>query len=317
MHAATSDGFAHNVWEQQFDLHTIYEQVQDAGLTWATYELDKNEVREFSRINKQNQNFKRYDDAFGVDVQKNTLANYNFIIPRFFNADHAPANSAHAPEDMRFADNFIADVYEALRANEDVWNRSALIVTFDEHGGFYDHVAPPDHAPNPDGINSPPANDKASFAPRFDFKRLGLRVPAIIVSPLVQPHVEKRQLQHTSILVTARKLLGMKPDPLTKRDAAAPAFDDLFGDAVRDTPKKLQRVPLPQHGDPQDDPRHPANMSMDDSQRAVLFGVHQLTADSNKHRQDTLPLRQGDASRFVREAYEAHFGKPGKPGKLP
>ncbi|HEV2719165.1 MAG TPA: alkaline phosphatase family protein, partial [Thermoanaerobaculia bacterium] len=137
-HAATSTGFAHNVFEQIFDVKTIYEQLQDEGLTWATYELDKNEVREFSRINKQSANFKRYDEAFAVDCNKGTLANYSFIFPRFFNADNAPANSAHAPEDLRFADNFIADVYEAMRKNEDVWNRSALIVTYDEHGGFYD-----------------------------------------------------------------------------------------------------------------------------------------------------------------------------------
>ena len=319
MHAATSAGFAHNVWTQIFDLHTIYEQVQDAGLTWATYEFDKNEVREFSRINKQNQNFKRFDPAFAQDVKAGTVANYSFIVPRFFNEGTAPANSEHAPEDMRFGDNFIADVYETLRRNEDLWNRSVLIVTYDEHGGFYDHVAPPTGVPNPDGINSPPKNDKASFAPKFDFTRLGLRVPAIIVSPWVRPQVVSKQYQHTSILATTRKLLGMNSGPLTKRDKSATPFDDLFDLAAprTDTPTKLHRVALPKLGTPSEDARHPANLSMDDTQRAVLFGVHKMTEETHQRRMDDLPTRQGDAGRYIRECYDRHFGPPGEGGKLP
>jgi phospholipase C len=318
-HAATSGGFAHNVFEQIFDVATIYEQIQKEGLTWATYELDKNEVREFSRINKQNQNFKRYDEAFAIDVNKGTLANYSFIFPRFFNADHAVANSEHAPEDMRFGDNFIADVYETLRKNEDVWKRSALIVTYDEHGGFFDHVAPPTGVPNPDGINSPPPGDKASFAPKFDFRRLGMRVPAVIVSPWVRPHVVSTPYQHTSIMATVRKIFGMKSGPLTKRDKSAKTFDDLFElDQPRtDTPTKLRRVALPKLGAPKDDPRHPANLSMDDTQRAVLFGVHKMTWETHGRPMDDLPLRQGDASRYIRYCYERHFGPPGEPGKVP
>jgi phospholipase C len=181
LHAATPAGYAHNVWSQQFNLKTIYENIQTKGLTWSTYEFDTNEVREFTRINKQTQCFKAFE-TFKGDVQGGTLPNYCFIIPRFNNAADGMANSEHAPEDVRYGDNLIADVYETLRANQAVWNQSVLIVTYDEHGGFYDHVTPP-AAVNPDGINSPPPGDKASFAPVFSFDRLGLRVPAVIVSP--------------------------------------------------------------------------------------------------------------------------------------
>ncbi len=64
----------------------------------------------------------------------------------------------HAPHDVRWGDELIADVYEALRANDAVWKKCALFVTYDEHGGFFDHVEPP-AAGNPDGINSPRPDD--------------------------------------------------------------------------------------------------------------------------------------------------------------
>lgn len=104
-------------------------------------------------------------------------------MPRFFSKDQ-PANSQHAPQDARYGDNLIADVYDTLRSNADVWMKSALIVTYDEHGGFYDHVVPPSNGiPSPDGINSPPPGDSASWVPKFGFDRLGMRVPAVIASP--------------------------------------------------------------------------------------------------------------------------------------
>src|SRR4029077_10606077 len=143
---------------------------------------------------------------------------------------------------------------------------------------FYDHVAPPTGVPNPDGINSPPPGDKASFAPKFDFRRLGLRVPAIICSPLVRPHVASTHYQHTSIMATVRKMFAMTSGPLTKRDKSAATFDDLFElDQPRgDTPPTLNRVAPPTFGSPSQDPNHPANLSMDDTQRAVLFGIHEM-----------------------------------------
>ena len=73
---------------------------------------------------------------------------------------------------VRPGDLLVAEVYEALRASADVWKRTLLVVTFDEHGGFFDHVAPP-KAVNPDGVNQD-ANPKHGV-PAFKFDRLGLR----------------------------------------------------------------------------------------------------------------------------------------------
>ena len=193
MHAATSVGAALNNWQRQLDVRTIYNSIQDAGLTWATYAFDNNEVLEFSQVNQQSDNFKQYQEAFAVDVNQNTLANYSFIIPRFLNSKKSShltsglANSQHAPQDARYGDNLIADVYQALRSNSALWQQSALIVIYDEHGGFYDHLVPPSGGiPNPDGLNSPQP-DAPAWAPQFSFNRLGLRVPAVRAGSSVGP----------------------------------------------------------------------------------------------------------------------------------
>lgn len=311
LHAATSAGWAHNAWKEQFDLLTIYELVQKKGLTWSTYEFDQNEVREFNRINKQTNCFKKFD-AFKGDVQAGTLPNYCFIAPRFLNTSAGEfANDEHAPGDIRYGDNLVADVYEILRSNAAVWNKSVLIVTYDEHGGFYDHATPP-AAVNPDGINSPPPGDKASFAPPFAFDRLGLRVPTVIVSPLVAKGVVlSTQLQHTSILATAKEIFGLEKS-LTKRDAAAKTFTSAFSQATSrsDTPQKLPRAPLPKVTAPADSVRHPSNHPLDHNQQEMLLGVHHLTRASfpDGLESDELPRTQGEASDFIRKRYDKHFG---------
>jgi hypothetical protein len=78
---------------------TIYETLQNAGLTSATYESDSNEVREFTRISGKIQCFKRID-SFAADCAAGALATYSFIIPRFLNTLQAMANSMHAPQDV-------------------------------------------------------------------------------------------------------------------------------------------------------------------------------------------------------------------------
>ena len=185
MHAATSAGYTLNDWSRVFDLRTIYNSLEDAGYTWATYAFDQNEVQEFSQVNQQTACFRDFTTSFASDIKSSKLPNYSFVIPRFFGTQ-LPPNSQHPPQDARFGDNLIADVYDALRSNPDLWSTCALIVLYDEHGGLYDHVIPPsDGIPNPDGINSPPPGVTASWAPQFAFDRLGFRVPAIIASPWV------------------------------------------------------------------------------------------------------------------------------------
>ncbi|HMK85011.1 MAG TPA: alkaline phosphatase family protein, partial [Steroidobacteraceae bacterium] len=178
IHAATSVGWAHNDWSLPLESVTIYEQLQKSGRTWAVYYSDQNEVAQYNRINTERANFKLYESSFAADAAAGKLADYNFIIPRFAGSGtDGPVTSMHAPQDVRPGDQLVGEVYAALRAGPQ-WSQSLYVVTFDEHGGYFDHAAPP-AAVNPDGIDSPAPGDTASFAPSFAFDRLGLRVPTI------------------------------------------------------------------------------------------------------------------------------------------
>src|SRR5436305_12221662 len=138
------------------------------------------------------------------------------------------ANSQHAPEDVRFGEHLIADVYDALAANAALFQETALIITYDEHGGFFEHVAP-GTAPNPDGQNSPNPDDTAGFhTPSFAFDRLGLRVPAVIVSPWIPKGVvENRHLQHTSVIKMSTERFGLA-GRLDHWDSIASSLVDCF-----------------------------------------------------------------------------------------
>jgi phospholipase C len=323
LHAATSFGYAMNVWSQKFNGPTIYGQIQKAGLTWATYQHDDNEVLEFNEINRETANFKMYETSFAADVKAGNLANYVFIIPQFMNGnDGTMANSQHAPQDARYGDNFIADVYETLRSNAALWSKTLLVICYDEHGGFYDHVVPPP-GPNPDGINSPPPGNTVSYAPVFDFTRLGFRGPAVLCSPWIKSgRVDSTPYQHTSVMATARKLLGVNAPSLTKRDASANTFDHVLNElsAPRtDTPVTLPRATLPVVTAAPDDPAHPSNQPLDPTQQDVLHRAHALTksAHPDSLEFDGLPHTQGQASDYIHRRYAQHFGIGAKPAKKP
>jgi phospholipase C len=254
IHAATSEGYVHNNFKRDYTSKSVYELVAEKGLTWCTYFHDLSEVLQFKNLGTSPDHFRRFD-RWATDVAQGNLPNYVFILPRFNNAKaHPPtpalnANSQHAPEDVRFGEHLIADVYDALAGNQALFQKTALVVTYDEHGGFYDHVAPGPTV-NPDGQNSPNPDDPATFpVPPFSFDRMGLRVPALIVSPWIRKGiVENRALQHTSVIRTATELFGLA-GPLNARDQSARSFADLFAQlpvarAAADMPAKLNRPSL-------------------------------------------------------------------------
>jgi phospholipase C len=312
MHCGTSAGFAHNVFDRMVNARTIYELLDGAKKSWATYEFDKNDVRGLSRVADRFANFRRFEPDFQADIDAGKLPNYSFIVPRFLSTVRHPANSQHAPNDVRYGDQLIADVYDALRGNAKVWKSCALVVTYDEHGGFYDHVPPP-AAPRPDRFTSPRPDDTQqpghSAPPRFAFDRLGVRVPALLVSPWVRRgSVVHTELRHTSILRTVRRRYGIKVS-LGAREDSANSFEAAFtlSKPRKDAPAKLPRAKLPP-APPADHHAHPANQRLDPLQKEIVAGVAAVTKAS--HPEDVhgveLPLTQGAAAEFVRSRYERH-----------
>jgi phospholipase C len=301
MHAATSAGWARNDWSVIFDSVTIYEQLQTHARSWAVYYSDQNEVAQFSRINTQSANFKLFESSFAADAAAGKLANYNFVIPRFAGSvTEGPVTTMHAPQDVRPGDQLVADVYSALRAGSQ-WSQGLLVVTFDEHGGYFDHATPAT-AVNPDGINSPAPGDAASFAPTFTFDRLGLRVPTLLASPyLPKGSVCSSPLQHTSILTTVRSLFRIS-GALTRRDAAAPGFQELFLSAPRtDAPPQLSAAQPFQALDA-------LKAAPDDLMSEMARGWRSITATlPGAKRAIPTPSSQDATHRFLRNAVQAYL----------
>lgn len=108
------------------------------------------------------------------------------------------ASDNHPPLPMAFGEAFLRQVYEAVTSNAARWQRTIMVVLYDEHGGFHDHVPPPRlHCPPPAGASYPP------------FETMGVRVPSIVVSPLVQRgSVKHDQLDHTSLLMLLADRFG-------------------------------------------------------------------------------------------------------------
>jgi phospholipase C len=153
--------------------------------------------------------------------------------------DFSGGNSMHPLDDVRKGELLVKQVYEAIRAVPAVWENSAILIVFDEHGGFYDHITPPATTPPA----TPPGDDPINAAPGqapFGFDQLGVRVPAIIISPLIPKGlIDHTIYDHTSALATFERQHEMSS--LTHRDENAKDFSHLFSLAAprTDTPPVL------------------------------------------------------------------------------
>jgi phospholipase C len=231
-HAATSVGRLdmNPTWFDEGK--TLYELLDESQVSSKIYFHDMSMAQTFKNLQLGDQN--KYFGTFNsfLDAcKKGTLPTYAFVEPRY-NADNSgdalPANDQHPDHDVHEGETLIMDVYNAVR-NSPLWEKTLLLVVYDEHGGTYDHVPPPKTV-NPDG--------KVCIDPPFDFTRLGVRVPAVVISPWIEAGtIDSNQYDHASIVTTARKLfLGTewKSKFLTSRDQAALPCD---GTLTRDTPR--------------------------------------------------------------------------------
>jgi len=222
---------------------TIYERLKQGGHDAKLYYFDEpSSTMEIVNLIKDQSFFATFDQ-FVADCKSGNLPEYSFIEPNY--SDHPGpgggqllANDQHPDHHVLAGDKFIASVYNQIRIIPDLWNSTALLIVYDEHGGLYDHVVPP--ACTPDGFT---AGDAATGVPglEFAFDRLGIRVPAILVSPYIargtvvpgtEDPANQRIFEHASITATVTQhFLGT--DMGTAREKGAETFLDLLGDNLR------------------------------------------------------------------------------------
>lgn len=176
---------------------------------------------------RKDKNYRRSVDRFVKDACEGDLPAYSFIEPRitgYYKPEWRPKNDQHPDQDIRYGENFINRVYSAV-ATSPLRDRILLVITYDEHGGIYDHVSPP--------YGVPPPIRKGSG---FGFTRLGVRVPAVIVSPFIRRgtvyHPRRKYIDHTAIIKTLvnrweRKSLPVLA-PFGPRAAFAPDLSELL-----------------------------------------------------------------------------------------
>ena len=161
---------------------------------------------------------RRYDDIsypieqFWQDAREGKLANVVFVDPNYTDRaeDMGTSNDYHPWGNLLVAEGFLAQVHDALK-NSPQWDRMVFVLNFDEHGGFFDHVPPPECKDD---------TKLAGSGPHPDLKRLGFRVPAIAMGPFAPRKIEKAgPYEHCSVLKMIEWRWGLKP--MTMRDRYA------------------------------------------------------------------------------------------------
>jgi phospholipase C len=177
-----------------------------------------------------------------TELANGDAAPYTFIEPAYgniVNDTYLDGSSQHPLDGLAEGDRLIARVYRAIR-NSPVWEHSLLIITYDEHGGFYDSAVPAKAAPPPNDGKGAGNNPYG-----FDFSVYGVRVPAVIVSPwIAKGLVDHRLYDHASILATVERRFHL--DPLTDRDRLAGDLLHLVSGPLRpdaDCPRELPELP--------------------------------------------------------------------------
>jgi phospholipase C len=247
--AATSSGFVVNSpmtkWLTRNDAETLFERLEAHGKTWKVYVMEPmplsfTGVIHFPRLKDRLATHFVPFAEFEKDAAAGTLPDFSLIEPNMLggHGDYHPAFgrsfsdtvdlAMDSPSSMLSGEAFLQRVFTAYRSatsptGVNVWN-TTLLIGWDEPGGTYDHVAP---GPVPPPDSSAPAGELG-----FTFDRSGYRVPAIIVSPWVEPgSVYNEEYRHTSLIATLRKTWRLG-EPFTQRDASARTFDHVLSRAA-------------------------------------------------------------------------------------
>ncbi|ESS73194.1 phosphoesterase family protein [Methyloglobulus morosus KoM1] len=236
LHTGTAGGYENNTPDALFfKMPTVFGTFDKAPSqpSWSIYHHDIPQTLTLQELVEKADKFHLFD-TFVRQAKEGSLPNYSFIEPRYYSDIKFWPPSINLPNDMHpphvvcFGDGLVASVYNALRSNEEAWKKTMLIIVFDEHGGCYDH-APPQSAVPPGPVKGDNPN------PVFGFDRYGVRVPAVIASPYIQPGTILRPsdnypedgttpFDHASVINTLRLRFDLGK-PLTARVQAAPTLE--------------------------------------------------------------------------------------------
>lgn len=296
----------HDIPGKLYPQKTIYDQVAAAGKTWKNYFNDTPWELILESVAHSPHNLHPLDQ-FYTDAREGNLPSFSWINPRsgMNVTTGVGSNDQHPDHDVSAGEQYIKDIYEALRGGKG-WEETLFVITYDEHGGFYDHVVPPSA-----GV-PPPGDGETSYPdPGFKFDRLGVRLPTLLISPWIKkgsvfsepPEFAKpannSEYELTSIISTARILLGIKEGPLTDRDAWAATFDHTIFEL--DEP----RVDCPLHLPEALPPTLPSSVE----QRLMLNHL-QVDISQVHHylggRMSDIPTTQGELSEWLVSQYESH-----------
>lgn len=240
---------------------TIFNVLYEKYKTWKIYGYDNFpltpsgllQLHQFESGKNQNNAYFGELADFKTDVADGNLADYVFLEPKF----GALGNSMHPNYNVANGEQFIYEVYQTL-INSDLWEKTLFIITFDEHGGTFDHVLPPKAVqPNYEAFNE-----------QYDFKfeQYGVRVPTILVSPYIEAGSVFRAptdgppLSHCSVLSTLEAKFNLPY--LTQRDKLAPHIGGALtlNNARNDDP--LEGVVPPSYSPPQAPREHPGHLQL-------------------------------------------------------
>jgi phospholipase C len=248
--AGRAAGTRNDVSPPLYELPSFVRHLDDAGVNWGWYSFDPATLRavdpayrlsdhhRFSYVDSRKLSTReraigevlQEDASFLDDIASGQLPSVSWIDPRFkdLRVLGPDSNDDHPPSDVLAGQDLILTIYHALISNPTIWSRTLLVITYDEHGGFYDHVAPPA------AVDDDPT-----------FRQLGVRVPALLVSPFVRAGSTCRDLppgihfDHTSIMKTIFARFCRRDGQIPAMTPRAAAAQHL-GHLLRDGPPRAE-----------------------------------------------------------------------------
>jgi phospholipase C len=217
--------------------NTIFDRLNQRHIAWKVYYYDfpSSLLLTHQRRPENLVHYHRIDTFYEDCAKESTFPEFVFVEPKYFGADQ---NDDHPPHNIFKGEKLIADVYNGIRSNAELWDSTLLVVTFDEHGGFFDHVVPPPANPPDDIVARIDPEDPSAV---FHFDRYGVRVPAILVSPWVAKGVENTVFDHASLLKYMVEKWGL--EELGNRTATVNSISVAIKNERLDNTPRFIRVP--------------------------------------------------------------------------